>query len=197
MARAKRGFGDSYRRRHTVVMAKVVAAVIPAPNQDVELREFDEPELEANSALLQVELSEVCGTDVYLQQGRLEGVPYPLIPGHVSVGKLAKIRGEVRDVEGNRLSEGELVTFLDVHRTCNACWHCLVAKASTRCPDRSQELRPVMNKLKVHGLGNNRGRRVRNRHAQRPVGPVVLLIGICFRASPPQSPLARGWRGFN
>jgi L-iditol 2-dehydrogenase len=28
------------------------------------------------------------------------------------------------------------VTFLDVHRTCNACWHCLVAKATTRCPQR-------------------------------------------------------------
>jgi len=23
-----------------------------------------------------------------------------------------------------------------VHRTCNACWYCLVAKASTRCPER-------------------------------------------------------------
>lgn len=29
-----------------------------------------------------------------------------------------------------------MVTFLDVHRTCNACWYCLVAKASTRCPRR-------------------------------------------------------------
>ncbi|HEY6044984.1 MAG TPA: zinc-binding dehydrogenase, partial [Pyrinomonadaceae bacterium] len=28
------------------------------------------------------------------------------------------------------------VTFLDVHRTCNACWYCLVAKATTRCPHR-------------------------------------------------------------
>jgi L-iditol 2-dehydrogenase len=28
------------------------------------------------------------------------------------------------------------VTFLDVHRSCNACWYCLVAKATTRCPER-------------------------------------------------------------
>jgi L-iditol 2-dehydrogenase len=111
-------------------------AVIPEPNAPVEIREVREPQLEPGSALLEVELSEVCGTDVYLQQGRLLGVPYPLVPGHVSVGRLSKIRGSMRDVEGREFREGDRVTFLDVHRTCNACWHCLVAKATTRCPQR-------------------------------------------------------------
>ena len=111
-------------------------AVIPKPNFAVEVREVSEPELEPASALLEVELSEVCGTDVYLQQGRLQGVPYPLVPGHVSVGRLGKIRGSVRDINSAELSEGDRVTFLDVHRTCNACWYCLVAKATTRCPQR-------------------------------------------------------------
>jgi L-iditol 2-dehydrogenase len=40
------------------------------------------------------------------------------------------------DIEGKPFREGDRVTFLDVHRTCNACWYCLVAKASTRCPQR-------------------------------------------------------------
>jgi threonine dehydrogenase-like Zn-dependent dehydrogenase len=113
-----------------------LVAVIPEPNAPVEVREVVEPDLEADSALLAVEVSEVCGTDVYIQQGRLAGVPYPLVPGHVSVGRLEKIRGELLDVEGKRFSEGDQVTFLDVHRTCNACWYCLVAKAGTRCPHR-------------------------------------------------------------
>jgi threonine dehydrogenase-like Zn-dependent dehydrogenase len=113
-----------------------LVAVIPKPNAPVEVREVVEPELEVNSALLAVEVSEVCGTDVYVQQGRLAGVPYPLVPGHVSVGRLEKIRGELLDVEGKRFSEGDRITFLDVHRTCNACWYCLVAKAGTRCPQR-------------------------------------------------------------
>src|SRR5215813_4992937 len=113
-----------------------LVAVIPEPNAAVEVREVDESDLEPDSALLEVEVSEVCGTDVHLQQGRLAGVPYPLVPGHVSVGRLQKIRGELFDVNGNRFSEGDRVTFLDVHRTCNACWYCLVAKASTRCPHR-------------------------------------------------------------
>jgi threonine dehydrogenase-like Zn-dependent dehydrogenase len=113
-----------------------LVAVIPEPNARVEVREVSEPDLAPNSALLAVEVSEVCGTDVYLQQGRLAGVPYPLVPGHVSVGRLEKIRGELLDIEGKRFSEGDQITFLDVHRTCNACWYCLVAKAGTRCPQR-------------------------------------------------------------
>jgi L-iditol 2-dehydrogenase len=111
-------------------------AVIPEPNSPVEIREVPEPQLEPDSALLEVELSEVCGTDVYLQQGRLQGVPYPLVPGHVSVGLLSKIRGQMFDLDGRAFREGDRVTFFDVHRTCNACWYCLIAKASTRCPQR-------------------------------------------------------------
>lgn len=113
-----------------------VTAIIPKPGAAVELIEVATPKLEPDSALLDVELSEVCGTDVFLQEGKLSGVPYPLIPGHVSVGTLGKIRGSIRDVEGRPFQEGDRVTFLDVHRTCNACWYCLVAKASTRCPSR-------------------------------------------------------------
>lgn len=113
-----------------------IVAVIPEPKSPVELREIPEPDLEPNSALLEVELSEVCGTDVHLQQGRLNSVPYPLVPGHVSVGRLQKVRGQLNDVNGKRFHEGDRVTFLDVHRTCNECWYCLVAKATTRCPYR-------------------------------------------------------------
>lgn len=115
---------------------QAIAAVMPEPGRAVELREFPLPELEADSALLRVEISEVCGTDVHLQNGRLQGVPYPIIPGHVSVGVLERIRGTLRDIDGRPFAEGDRVTFLDVHRTCHRCWYCLVAKASTRCPER-------------------------------------------------------------
>ena len=122
-------------------MSNVLAVVMPGPGADgrprpCELRELPVPDLEPDSALLKVELSEVCGTDVHLRDGRLSGVPYPIIPGHVSVGTLERIRGTVHDVQGRPFAEGDRVTFLDVHRTCNACWYCLVAKASTRCPHR-------------------------------------------------------------
>jgi threonine dehydrogenase-like Zn-dependent dehydrogenase len=117
-------------------MTASTVALIPRPHAQVELREFPLPDLEPDSGLLKVELSEVCGTDVYLREGRLSGVPYPLIPGHVSVGTIERIRGVLRDVYDRPLAEGDRITFLDVHRTCSACWYCLVAKASTRCPKR-------------------------------------------------------------
>src|SRR6266850_4408745 len=117
-------------------MGQLRVAVIPAPGAPIEVREISEPALETGAALLRVELSEVCGTDVSLHAGRLEGVPYPLVPGHVSVGRLERIRGPLLDVDGRALREGDRVTFLDVHRTCHSCWTCLVAKATTRCPRR-------------------------------------------------------------
>src|SRR5262249_47393764 len=40
------------------------------------------------------------------------------------------------DVEGRPVTPGQVVTFYDVFGTCGACWHCLVARAATRCPHR-------------------------------------------------------------
>jgi len=88
-------------------VSTVLAAVIPEPNASVELREIPEPELEPNSALLEVELSEVCGTDVHLQRGNLSAVPYPFIPGHVSIGRLGKINGQMLDLDGKPFEEGD------------------------------------------------------------------------------------------
>ena len=107
-----------------------------APNAAVELREFPEPKLEQGAALLHTMYSEVCGTDVHLLHGKLTGVPYPISPGHVSVGTVAKTRGALRTVDGDLIKEGDVVTFLDVHETCNHCYHCLVARQPNRCPSR-------------------------------------------------------------
>ncbi len=106
------------------------------PHCPVRIWEMDEPEIEAGAVLLRTLAAEVCGTDVHLWHGRLAGVPYPIIPGHVSVGAVEATGGDVADVDGRKLRRGDIVTFLDVHETCHACWHCLVAKLSTRCPHR-------------------------------------------------------------
>jgi threonine dehydrogenase-like Zn-dependent dehydrogenase len=113
-----------------------LAAIMPGPGKPVEVREFSKPEVETGGVLLNTIYSEVCGTDVHLHNGRLSGVPYPIIPGHVSVGHVAEVGGKVNDVNGVPVVPGEIVTFLDVHQTCNNCWYCLVAKATTRCPQR-------------------------------------------------------------
>ncbi len=112
------------------------AAVMPAPKMPIEVRAYPEPVLEPGAVRLKTLASEVCGTDVHLWHGRLSGVPYPLIPGHISVGEVLETNGPVTDINGDLVVPGEAVTFLDVHGTCYNCWYCLVAKQSTRCPHR-------------------------------------------------------------
>jgi len=112
------------------------AAVMTAPNQPLELWDLPDPDIEPGGVLLETVASEVCGTDVHLLHGRLAGVPYPIIPGHVSVGRIAEANGVDSDTQGQPLARGDLVTFLDVHEVCHACYHCTVAKQPNRCPDR-------------------------------------------------------------
>jgi L-iditol 2-dehydrogenase len=111
------------------------AVIMPGPNQPLRVISLPTPTLEPGAALLRTLYSEVCGTDVHLHHGRLD-VPFPIIPGHVSVGVVERSGGGLRDVDGNPIEEGDVVTFLDVHETCNNCYFCLVARQPTRCPKR-------------------------------------------------------------
>ena len=115
---------------------RILAAVMPAPRRPIEIREFAVPDLEPGAALLRTERSEVCGTDVHLWHGRLRGVPYPIIPGHVSAGLLQTVRGRLRSLDGSTLHEGDRVAFFDVHRTCGRCRACVVHRTPTRCEAR-------------------------------------------------------------
>lgn len=118
----------------------ISAVVMPAPDAPLELRSFARPDLEPGAILLQTLGSEVCGTDAHLWKGQLAGVPYPIIPGHVSVGRIAALGPATgdgpRDVSGTPLRVGQVVTFLDVYGTCGRCWFCTVGHATTRCPHR-------------------------------------------------------------
>ncbi len=114
----------------------ITAAVMTAPLAPIELRQFPEPEIAQGAMLLETLYSEVCGTDVHLWHGRLSGVPYPIVPGHVSVGAVAKIRGSVTGADGHRFREGDRAVFFDVHRTCGRCYACAVSGTPTKCVNR-------------------------------------------------------------
>ncbi|MEV0219046.1 zinc-binding dehydrogenase [Streptomyces sp. NPDC050704] len=120
----------------------ISAVVMPEPDAPLEVRTFPQPELEPGAVLLRTLGSEVCGTDAHLWKGQLAGVPYPIIPGHVSVGRIAALGPTAaadqvaKDVSGAPLEVGQLVTFLDVYGTCGRCWYCTVGHATTRCPER-------------------------------------------------------------
>lgn len=119
----------------------ITAAVLPSPHRPMEVRDFPVPVLEPGAVLLKTLGSEVCGTDTHLAKGQLAGVPYPIIPGHVTVGVIEEIGLEVDgaracDPDGNLLRVGQVVTFLDVYGNCGRCWFCTVGQATTRCPSR-------------------------------------------------------------
>ena len=107
-----------------------------APRAPIEIREFPLPDLPGGGALLRTAFSEVCGTDVHLWHGRLAGVPYPIIPGHVTAGVLDRARGPLKSIDGHPIREGDRVVFFDVHRTCGRCMACTVNRTPTRCVSR-------------------------------------------------------------
>ena len=129
---------------------EIRCVLMTAPRAPLELRRVPAPRAAPGGAVLEMLASEVCGTDVHLHHGQLAGVPYPIVPGHVSVGRVLETGGTLRDVGGEEIGVGRLVTFYDVFGVCGACWHCLVAKAATRCPaapglrdhDRDRRRRP-------------------------------------------------------
>lgn len=63
-------------------------------------------------------------------------MPYPIIPGHVSVGVVAKQRGQMRMADGTVAREGDRLVFYDVHRACGRCYACAVSGTPTKCPER-------------------------------------------------------------
>jgi threonine dehydrogenase-like Zn-dependent dehydrogenase len=118
------------------VSDRILAAVMTAPRQPIDIREYPRPDLPPGSALLRTSSSEVCGTDVHLWHGRLAGVPYPIIPGHVSAGVIEAMRGPLTGIDGVSIREGDAVVFFDVHRTCGRCRACTVHRTPTRCSAR-------------------------------------------------------------
>lgn len=107
-----------------------------APHAPLELREHKRPRLRQGGVLLETIASEVCGTDVHLHEGRLDSVPWPIIPGHVSCGRVVETKGAPRDPFGEEILAGDVVTFYDVFGQCGSCYSCLVARQETRCPHR-------------------------------------------------------------
>jgi threonine dehydrogenase-like Zn-dependent dehydrogenase len=121
------------------ILTKISRAVLVSkPNAPLTIEDIEIPELTPGALLLKVANAGVCGTDVHLWHGKLAGVPYPLILGHEVVGTVEALGSKaVKDLDGNVLKIGDRVTFHDVYNTCYRCWNCLVAKAPTKCTNRT------------------------------------------------------------
>lgn len=112
------------------------SVIMRAPGEKLEIIDVPKPKLKIGAVLLETIYSEVCGTDCHIHNGRLNGVPYPIIPGHISVGRIMEMNGSVVDCHGVKFDIGDAVGFFDVYDTCGKCWYCTVADSKTKCPYR-------------------------------------------------------------
>lgn len=89
----------------------------------MEVREYPVLAPAAGQALLSLQRSGVCGTDIHIVTGRL-GLPAPLILGHEFVGRIAQLgSGAAVDGLGHSLAVGD-TAIACVALPCGACFSC-------------------------------------------------------------------------
>jgi len=98
------------------------AALFHGPGRGFTLERFPRPMLAAGEALVRVEATTLCGSDLRSVAGR-RTVPIPSILGHEIVGRIEALQGEVSAVDGHRLRLGERVVW-SVIVACGACDRC-------------------------------------------------------------------------
>jgi threonine dehydrogenase-like Zn-dependent dehydrogenase len=113
-----------------MTLMKVRAAVMKRPHQ-ISVKEFPLPEVRANSALVRMKMSGICGTDKHMFRGETthpggQESTFPLIPGHENLAvieKLGKKSGPWLDANGEKVRVGDrVVPPCDVN--CGECYNC-------------------------------------------------------------------------
>lgn len=99
------------------------AAVYMGVGKPLEIREFPVSAPGAGQALLSLQASGICGTDLHILKGRL-GIPGPLILGHEFLGKIESLgAGPAKDGLGRRLKKGDSAIAC-VAVPCGSCFSC-------------------------------------------------------------------------
>jgi threonine dehydrogenase-like Zn-dependent dehydrogenase len=120
---------------------EVRAAVMTAPGA-MELRRYPYPAMDADSAVLKVEMCGVCGTDKHIFKGdatQIRGKPIcPYIGGHEVIGTIAEIgqnAAAVMEYDHQPLQVGDRVA-LAVEVNCGKCWYCRNQYNNTTCENQ-------------------------------------------------------------
>lgn len=99
----------------------IKAAVLAEPNK-IEIRNFPRPNTD-NGILLKIESVGVCGTDVHIFNGRVPGLPYPIIQGHEICGTIEEISDESNVISNSPLGIGDRVILVP-GTSCKKCHYC-------------------------------------------------------------------------
>ncbi|MEO3821677.1 alcohol dehydrogenase catalytic domain-containing protein [Plantactinospora sp. B24E8] len=96
------------------------SVVVPGLGQPWELRSADVPEVRAGKVLVRVHASGICGTDVWITEGKLSfGVDFPMRLGHEGVGEVVAVGEGV-----TARSVGDRVGLLTLQSGCGTCAWC-------------------------------------------------------------------------
>jgi threonine dehydrogenase-like Zn-dependent dehydrogenase len=106
-------------------MTEKVQAAVRVAAGTTELREFDRPEIDADSALLRVEVAGICGTDVKLYASPPAMIRGPVIMGHENVGVIDRAGDRFKERHG--LAEGDRV-FVEHYVGCFNCEWCRIGE---------------------------------------------------------------------
>ncbi|MEM9367591.1 MAG: galactitol-1-phosphate 5-dehydrogenase [Planctomycetota bacterium] len=94
-------------------------ALLLTEYKQMEVTEFDEPQVAADDVLIQVEACGICGSDIHGYDGSTGRRIPPLIMGHEAAGTVIETGSRVSD-----LAAGDRVTF-DSMVSCGNCHFCM------------------------------------------------------------------------
>lgn len=99
---------------------RAVAAVAVTPGR-TEIEEFDLPDIGPDEALMTIEATGLCGTDLFFYHHAPDMVQFPLILGHEPVGRVARIGDRAARRWGVR--EGDRIVVEEIF-PCSRCRMC-------------------------------------------------------------------------
>lgn len=95
-------------------------AVVQTGPRALEMREFTIPDIDEDSALLEIEACGICGSDAEQFEGRLP-VTMPVVPGHEPLGRIVRIGDRAAKRWGVDIGDRVAVESL---RPCGGCKNC-------------------------------------------------------------------------
>ena len=103
---------------------KTQAAVFQGPGKPLALKEYPLLDTRADSVLIKMESSGICGTDIHISQGAIPIALPEIILGHEAVGIVRKLGSEnLCDATGSALTSGDRVIIV-VAEPCGKCSYC-------------------------------------------------------------------------
>lgn len=111
---------------------KAKAAVMTAPNVDLQIREYPLPQVEKGCILVKITCCTICGSDLHSWLGRRKA-PTPIILGHEIVGKIIELgEGVAYDSGDQHLKVGDRITWTIIDN-CGKCYYCQEKGLPMKC----------------------------------------------------------------